>query len=75
MDDRAAALIKPDAPCQQHQTDALDETDLVLKASLLIIKGELLEKERLRLAAMKRYAESIGLSQPSPNPRVVDLRH
>jgi len=74
VDDRAAAPIKPDAPCQQHQTDASDETDLILKASLLIIKGELLEKERLRLAAMKRYAESIGLSQPSSNPRVVDLR-
>ena len=62
VDYRAAAPIKPDAPCQQHQTDASDETDLILKASLLIIKGELLEKERLRLAAMKRYAESIGLS-------------
>ena len=62
MEYRAVALIKPDAPCQQHQTDAWDESDLILKASLLNIKGELPEKERLRLAAMKRYAESIGLS-------------
>ncbi len=75
VDDRAVASIKPDAPCQQHQTDASDESDLILKASLLNIKGELLEKERLRLAAMKRYAESIGLSQLSLNPRVVDLRN
>ena len=67
VDDRADALIKP-------EFGASDETDLILKASLLNIKGELLEKERLRLAAMKRYAESIGLSQPSPNPRVVGLQ-
>jgi hypothetical protein len=69
---RAAASMTPDAQCQQHQTD--DETDLILKASLLNIKGEVLEKERLRLAAIKRYAESIGLSQPNPYPHVVDMK-
>jgi hypothetical protein len=69
---RAAASMTPDAQSQQHQTD--DETDLILKASRLKIKGELLEKERLRLAAMRRYAESIGLSQLNPNPHVVDMQ-
>jgi hypothetical protein len=67
--DRTSVLNESTLPVSRHLIDASDETDLILNDSLLNNKRELMEKERL--AAMKRYAESIGLSQPSSSPHVV----